>query len=234
MSLIVFDLDGTLVDSSLDLANSTNDMLQSYGAPALPTAAIVAMVGEGARVLVERALAASGLAPAIPPIDEALDRFRSNYDRRLVEHTRPYPGIVDVVQAAARRAPVAVLTNKPEAPTRRLLEAFDLAPSCRWVIGGDSGFPRKPDPTSLLHLMREANAAIDATLVVGDSMIDVETARRAGVRVCVARYGFGYLRGELVLRGDELIAMEPVEVGGVIAGFLGLSPRQKAEGKTQK
>jgi phosphoglycolate phosphatase len=217
MSLIVFDLDGTLVDSSLDLANSTNDMLQSYGAPALPTAAIVAMVGEGARVLVERALAASGLAPAIPPINEALDRFRSHYDRRLIEHTRPYPGIVDVVQAAAQRAPLAVLTNKPEAPTRRLLETFDLAASFTWVIGGDSGFPRKPDPAALRYLMHEANATADAALMVGDSMIDVETARRAGVRVCVARYGFGHLRGELVLRGDELIAMEPAEVGTAIA-----------------
>ena len=213
MPLITFDLDGTLVLSSLDLANSTNDMLQSYGAPALPVNAVTAMVGEGARKLVERAMAASGLEPTRAG---ALERFRQIYDRRLLEHTRPYDGIVAVVRDAARRARLAVLTNKPEGPTRRLLEAFDLLAPFAWIIGGDSGFPRKPDPASVRHLMTEAAAPAADTLFVGDSMIDVETARRSGVRICVARYGFGHLRGELVLTGDELVAMNPLEVGVAI------------------
>ncbi len=216
MSLVVFDLDGTLVDSRLDLANSTNEVLSTYGAPALPTDQIAGMVGDGARKLVERALAASSLR--VDP-SEALDRFMAVYDRRLLEHTRPYDGIPAVVRAAAARTSLALLTNKPEGPARRLLAAFDLASAFTWVVGGDSGFPRKPDPAAVRHLMHEAGATSAGTLFVGDSMVDVETARRAGVRVCVARYGFGHLRG-LALRGDELVAADPAQVGAAIQSVL--------------
>jgi len=214
--LVVFDLDGTLVDSQRDLAESTNEMLATYGAPALPIERVAAMVGEGARVLVERALAASSLSPAVP---EALDRFRAIYDRRLLIHTRPYPGIPDVVQDAAARAAVALLTNKPEAPARRLLEAFGLLASFRWVIGGDGAFPRKPDPAGLTFLMTEAGAGPATTLLVGDSMIDVQTAGRAGVRLCVASYGFARLDAAGAGAG-ALEAATPAEIGAAIARVL--------------
>jgi phosphoglycolate phosphatase len=217
MPLIVFDLDGTLVDSSLDLANSTNEMLESYRAPALPVDVVSGMVGEGAMKLVARAIRKVNLEVELA---DALERFRAIYDRRLLEHTRPYEGIPAVVRQASQRAPLAVLTNKPTGPTQRILDALDLAPSFQWVIGGDSSFPRKPDPSALRHLMTAAMSAPVQTLLVGDSMIDVETARRASIRVCVARYGFGYLRGELVLRGDEIVAMQPADVGTAIDQFL--------------
>jgi len=218
--LVVFDLDGTLVDSRLDLAESTNEMLETYGARPLPVDAVTRMVGEGAKKLVERALAASALNPDEPT---ALDRFRAIYDRRLLVHTRPYEGIGEVIRTAAARAALAVLSNKPEAPTRRLLEAFNLATAFTWVIGGDSTFPRKPDPSGLRHLVRVAGSTEATTLFVGDSMIDVETARRAGVRMCVAQYGFGDFRGELTLSGDELIAATPLAVGHAIEQFLQLA-----------
>lgn len=217
MPLVIFDLDGTVVDSRLDVANSTNEVLESYGAAPLPVDVIGGMVGEGARRLVQRAREASGLRV---PLDEALDRFRAVYDRRLLEHTRPYAGIVESVRAAGALARLAILTNKPEGPTRRLLEAFGLLDSFEWVVGGDSGVPRKPNPAGTLHLMERAGAAAAETLFVGDSMIDVETARRAGVAICVARYGFGHLRGELDLRGDELIAAEPGEIAAIVARFV--------------
>lgn len=217
MPLIVFDLDGTILDSQRDLADSTNDVLASYGAAALPVDRVAGMIGEGARVLVERALAAAGVDA---PLDEALDRFRTFYDHRLTTHTLPYQGMLEVIQWSAARAPLAVLTNKPESFTRRLLEFFDLSGSFRWVIGGDSPFPRKPDPAALAHLMAEAGVSPADTLLVGDSMIDVETARRAGVAVCFARYGYGHLRGEMDLNGDELTAETPQEVGQTIGKFL--------------
>lgn len=217
MFLVIFDLDGTIVDSRLDLANSTNDVLVGYGARPLPVDRVAAMVGEGARKLIERALEAAGLAP---DLDDALGRFREVYDRRLLEHTRPYPGIAEVIRSASARAQLAVLTNKPVGPSQRLLEAFDVAAPFGWVLGGDSGFARKPDPAAVHYLLEQAGAGAADALFVGDSMIDVETARRAGVRMCVARYGFGHMRGELVLNGEELIAETPADVGRIIESLL--------------
>ena len=214
MSLIVFDLDGTLVNSQRDLAESTNEMLASYGATPLPLEAVAAMVGEGAKVLVERALAAAGLDPAQP---EALARFREIYDRRLVVHTRPYDGIVDVIRELGMSHTLAVLTNKPEAPSVRLLDAFDLSSAFRRVVGGDAKFPRKPDPAGLQALMSEFGSGPRHTWFVGDSMIDVETGRRAGVRMCVALYGFGHLRGELKLDGTESLVRTAREIPAVVS-----------------
>ena len=214
MPLIVFDLDGTLVNSRLDLAESTNEMLSTYGAPELPVDDVARMVGEGARKLVERALATAGLAP---DVSEALGRFFAIYDRRLLIHTRPYEGIHEVVEFASSRARLAVLTNKPEVPTRRLLDAFSLSPFFASVIGGDSRFARKPDPAGLLALMQEAGTRPEDTLLVGDSMIDIETARRARVPMCVALYGFGKMRGDLQLAGDELLAASPMDIRAAIS-----------------
>ena len=213
MSLIVFDLDGTLVDSRLDLAESTNEVLATYGAPALPVDRVAMMVGEGARKLVERALGAAGLDPAEP---EALARFLEIYGRRLLGHTRPYEGIPDALARLGADHPLAVLTNKPGALTRRLLDAFDLARHFRSVIGGDSEWGRKPDPAGLRALMREHGAEAGGTWLVGDSMIDVETARRAGTRMCVVLYGFGHLRGELVLDGTESVARTAADIVGIV------------------
>jgi phosphoglycolate phosphatase len=211
--LIVFDLDGTLIDSRRDLAESTNEMLATYGARALPIDQVAMMVGEGARKLVERALEASGLDAAEP---EALARFRQIYDRRLLFHTKPYDGVPDMLEAARALGPLAVLTNKPDEPTRRLLDAFGLAQHFRHVIGGDADHARKPDPSGLQALMAECESTPAATWLVGDSMIDVETARRAGTRMCVALYGFGHLRGELVLDGSEATARTPAEVTTIL------------------
>lgn len=209
MPLIVFDLDGTLVDSQRDLADSTNEVLTTYGAAPLPMETVAGMVGEGALRLVARALAAAGLDR---DVSEALGRFREIYDRRLLVHTRPYPGVPEMARDLAAQARLCVLTNKPEAPSRRLLEAFGLAAHFTSVIGGDSGFARKPDPAGLLHLIEESDGDAASTVFVGDSMIDVETARHANVRMCVALYGFGRQRGDLVFRGDELLAEQPADV----------------------
>ena len=213
MSLVVFDLDGTLFDTRLDLAESTNEMLGTYGAQALPVDRVTMMVGEGARKLVERALAASALDPAEP---EALPRFLEIYRRRLLANTRPYEGIPEAVASLSRSHALAVLTNKPAAPTHRLLEAFDLSRHFGTVIGGDSPFARKPEPAGLQALMEQSGVTAADTWMIGDSMIDVETARNGGVKMCVVLYGFGQARGELVLDGSEAVAKTASEIVTIV------------------
>jgi phosphoglycolate phosphatase len=187
--LYVFDLDGTLVDSRRDLADSANALLAECGAAALPEDRIGDMVGEGAAVLVARVFAAAG----VPIPSDALQRYLAHYDRRLLNHTRPYAGMIETLDAISARAPMAVLTNKPLAATRRILDGLGLARFFgEAVIGGDGPLPRKPEPAGLQHLASAAGVAIGSTLMVGDSVIDWETARRAASRMCLARYGFGF------------------------------------------
>jgi phosphoglycolate phosphatase len=188
--LYVFDLDGTLVDSRRDLADSANELLVECGGSPLTEAHVGRLVGDGAATLVARVFAASGLAP--PP--DALARFLAIYDSRLLNHTRPYPRIPDVLAALGARAPLAVLTNKPLAATRRILAALDLARAfdADAVLGGDGPLPRKPDPGGLCHLAARVATPLSSTLLIGDSRVDLHTARAAGARMCLARYGFGF------------------------------------------
>jgi phosphoglycolate phosphatase len=209
MRLFVFDLDGTLVDSRRDLAESANELLEQYGAAPLSIETVTDMVGEGARVLVERVLAARAVAS---PVAHALDRFLEIYERRLHVHTRLYPGVGETLDALEGRAALAVLTNKPGRHTGLLLDALGLGHRFTRVIGGDSAFPRKPDPAALLHLVEATGASVDTTVMVGDSMVDVETARQAGCLMCVAAYGFGrfpepgaFEPGTLVVRDSAFL-----------------------------
>jgi phosphoglycolate phosphatase len=205
-ALIVFDLDGTLIDSRTDLANAANALIEERGGPALAHDEIGRMVGDGAAMLVKRALTAAGLALD----DTSVPRFLELYDARLLEHTRPYPGMADALGEMAPLGALAVLTNKPLAPTRRLLDALGLTPFFAAVIGGDGEFPRKPDPASLLHLADRFRTGPARTVMVGDSWIDYSTARAARTRICLARYGFGFEVFPLhELRGDEALADTP-------------------------
>ena len=212
--LIVFDLDGTLVDSRKDIADAANRLLRDCDGDPLPDDRIGGMVGDGAAMLVARAFAASGVEP---PAD-ALERFLAIYDRALLNHTRAYEGIPEVLEALAPRAALAVLTNKPIAPTRRVLEGLGLARffHADAVVAGDGPFPRKPDPAGLRHLIARAGISHDDTLLVGDSIIDWRTARNASSAVCIARYGFGFTGfpvGEL--RSGDLIVDTPRELIGL-------------------
>ena len=190
IQLVVFDLDGTLVDSRRDLAESANTLLAQCGCATQPEAAIGRMVGDGAATLVARAFAAGG-CPAPP---DALARFLGIYQGRLLKFTRPYPQIEDVLSALEPRMPLAVLTNKPLASTRRILDGLDLArffpPDL--VVGGDGPLPRKPDPAGLQFLCDRVGADPAEALLVGDSVIDWRTAHAAGTQVCLAGYGFGF------------------------------------------
>jgi len=184
--ILVFDLDGTLIDSARDLAESIGELLEGYGAAPLPTSEVLTMVGEGAAVLVQRALRRSGLDP--PPA-EALARYTQIYDRRLMDHTIAYAGAAESMAIALRRGPLAVLTNKPLGPSIGILEGLGLRGFFSRIIGGDSEYGRKPDPAGLRAL--QALAPGDLMVMVGDSPADWKTAESAGVPFVFARYGFG-------------------------------------------
>ena len=186
--LIAFDLDGTLVDSRRDLADSANDLIVELGGAPIQEEAIGRMVGEGAALLVRRALAAAGVVE--PP--GAVARFLQIYDTRLLNHTRPYEGIPEAVRRAREYGRVVVLTNKPKDASERILHGLKLRDLFDDVAGGDGPYPKKPDPAALLALAADAGAAPAATLLVGDSGIDHETALRAGACCCLVSYGFGF------------------------------------------
>jgi phosphoglycolate phosphatase len=219
--LIAFDLDGTLVDSRQDLADAANELLGSYGAASIDQASVVRMVGEGARILVQRVLDAGRVDV---PIEEALDRFLELYDRRLAHHTRPYPGVPALLAALDGRHALAVLTNKPQRASERLIAHFGWTRCFFAVVGGDTSYGRKPEPAALHALRAQSGASAAETLLVGDSWVDVETARRAGVRVCFAGYGFGDPPVDGFRDGEHRIA-EPLDL-------LALLRRKQEEGRT--
>lgn len=211
--LIAFDLDGTLIDSQRDIAESANMLLGAYGAAPLPQEAIVAMVGEGARRLISRLLTT---AQVKVPLAEALARFIEIYERHLVVHTRLYPGIPEALGTLLERSQLAVLTNKPRRAALDILDHFELLDLFIEVIGGDGPLPRKPDPTGLQTLCAQADARAEETLVIGDSWVDIETARRASARAAFATYGFG-ARPQEGLRPSEFEIHHPGELPGLLA-----------------
>lgn len=208
--LIVFDLDGTLVDSRLDLANSVNEMVVSRGAAPLSIDVVTGMIGEGAHVLVERALAATRLEQAVEP---ALRQFLDIYERRMLESTRCYDGIEAMLEELESIAPLAVLTNKPLRPTERILGALGLRQRFREVHGGDGPLPRKPEPDGLLFLSRRFGATPSRTVMVGDSLVDAQTAQSAGTRCCLVSYGFGFPGPQTVgNRPPWVVAETPADI----------------------
>ncbi len=211
--LVVFDLDGTLVDSKRDLAHAANALIAELGGRPLTDDQIAGMVGEGAALLVRRALRA---ACVDPDLRGALARFLELYDERLLVHSVAYDGIADLLAALAPRVQMAVLTNKPTRATERILSGLGLREYFRDVIGGDTPLGRKPDPAGLLELMSRTGATPETTWLVGDSRVDLETARRAGARICLARYGFGYWFSADDFDGREYFVDTPSQIRGVL------------------
>lgn len=211
--LVVFDLDGTLVDSRQDLAESANEVLVHYGGTPHTEDAVARMIGDGAPTLVARVFAAAGL----PQPPDALARFLTIYNARSVRSTKPYPGVREALQSLAGRFALAVLTNKPRASTEVILEGLSLSSYFEsMVVAGDGPFPRKPDPAGLNHLMTCVGASADQTLLVGDSAVDWRTARAARTWACIVRYGFGFAgfpsnetndRERIIENLEEMLAM---------------------------
>jgi phosphoglycolate phosphatase len=213
--LLIFDLDGTLVDSIHDLAESASDLSERHGGARLDDDTVTLMIGEGASILVERVMARAGHAS--PPAG-ALEEFLDIYDRRMFDTTRAYPGMLDTLRALADEHAMALLTNKPEDSGRKLLAHTGLGSFFTHAVFGDGPLGRKPDPAGLHWLLERHGASAERSILIGDSDIDVATAQAADVRVCLARYGFGFVRIDPAsLRGDEWYLDQPRDLIRLLA-----------------
>ncbi len=190
MKLVIFDLDGTLIDSRLDLVNSVNAMLTHFDRPELPGEVVASYVGDGAPMLVRRAL---GDPEDEKFVREALDFFLAYYREHKLDHTRLYEGITEALKqigANGTERKLAVLTNKPVNPSRAIVEALGLGGFFVRVYGGNSFDTKKPDPSAVKSLLRETSTAPDQAIIVGDSSVDVLTGRNANIATCGVTYGF--------------------------------------------
>ncbi len=193
MKTALFDLDGTLIDSRADLALAVNLTRQDFGLPPKSVGDVVACVGEGVRVLIERAI------PERPELWEAmLARQRVHYLAHMLDRTCLYPGVRETLRALrAAGWRLAVVTNKPGPVTRPILERLGVLEYFGAVVGGGDCPALKPDPAPLLLAAAQLGVTLDAQdWMVGDHVTDLEAGRRAGIRRCFCRFGFGEARGE--------------------------------------
>ena len=192
IELVIFDLDGTLIDSRLDLIHSVNAMLRHFGRPELPGDVVASYVGDGAPMLVRRALG--------DPDDEkffkqGLQFFLEYYREHKLDYTHLYDGVKETLSAIRQSQNghprrMAVLTNKPVNPSRAIVEALGVAEFFTSVYGGNSFPTKKPDPQGLLTILNETNSAPEESVMIGDSSIDIVTGRNANLWTCGVTYGF--------------------------------------------
>ncbi|HUG53908.1 MAG TPA: HAD-IA family hydrolase [Vicinamibacteria bacterium] len=211
--LVVFDLDGTLVDSSRDLATAVNRALARVApeAPVLPEETVRSFVGSGARVLVTRSLDRAGLRHAV---EDVLPVFLDAYSACLLDTTRLYPGTLDALDRL-RESRLAVLTNKPGDMSRTILEGLGVAHFFFRVYGGGDLPTRKPDPAGLERLAAEAGVTPGEVVMVGDSAIDVRTGRAAGARTAGVTYGFD--AGSFALDPPDILVNDMGELADRLA-----------------
>ncbi len=188
MDLLIFDLDGTLIDSKVDLANAVNAARTHLGLAPIENETVYSYVGNGAPVLMRRAM---GEEAREEEVQKALDFFLAYYREHMLDNTRLYPGVREGLdELAADGVRMAVLTNKPVRFSQSLVDGLGVGGHFFRVYGGNSFEQKKPHPAGVEALLGEAGAARERTLIVGDSAVDVLTARNAQVRVCGVTWGF--------------------------------------------
>jgi phosphoglycolate phosphatase len=214
--LAVFDLDGTLIDSRLDLCLAVNHALRALGLAERTLAEVTGFIGEGAVRLLERAT-----APRRDLTERAIALWREHYEAHLLDNTVLYPGLEDLVSRAA--FPLAVMTNKPGAMARRILEGLGIGQAFVEVVGADEA-PRKPSPDGLRAILGRQGVSSSDAVLVGDSLVDLETAR--AVPVPFVGVGWGLVPpAELVAAGALTIAPTAAELARILGMPAGASPR---------
>lgn len=213
--LLIFDLDGTLIDSRLDLANSINAMLRHFDKPLLPNEVIASYIGDGAPMLVRRSL---GDPDDESYVQRALEFFLLYYREHKLDNTYVYPGIkesLDRIRAARNGYAIkmSVLSNKPVGPSRAIVQALGLGGYFFQVYGGNSFHTKKPDPVGVQALFEESGITAEQTVIVGDSDVDVLTARNAGAYSLGVSYGFA--PHTFVDAQPDVLVEAPEEIGEV-------------------
>jgi phosphoglycolate phosphatase len=184
VELIIFDLDGTLVNTLEDIAASVNFTLQKLGRPPIPVISVRQYVGDGIEMLMRRAL--NGRDEFL---SDAVGIYKVHHSRNLIVRSRLYPSVVDVLEHF-RAVPMAVISNKTSAFVQPLLDGLNISGYFRMVLGADSGLPLKPSPDSVQKIMAEFKSPKDRTVIVGDGTTDVRAGKAAGVITCSVTYGF--------------------------------------------
>ena len=214
---IVWDLDGTLVDSAPDLATALNTVLDMRGFFTLSLGEVRKMIGNGVPKLVERGFNAVGVRPDAAQLDELVEIFGAQYKACATDNTRPYPGIVDTLQDIhGMNIPMGVCTNKPEAFTRQILEGLGLSRYFSSVVGGDSTKAKKPDPEPVLACLRGLVSEPASSVMIGDSVHDVHAAHAAGVKIGVVPWG--YRSAPVEDLGADFVIHDLAGLAGLIRG----------------
>ncbi|MEE8499109.1 MAG: HAD family hydrolase [Kiloniellales bacterium] len=216
--VLICDLDGTLIDSLPDLAAAVGELLAGEGRPPLAPEAIGAMVGDGVAKLIERALAATGGAPAPDELAALVRRYLPIYEARMTELTRPYPGAIEALRALKGAGwRLAVCTNKPERLSRAILAALGFEGLIEALAGGDSFPVKKPDPGHPLGLLARMHAQPGSAVMLGDGQNDVLAARRANLPVIAIAHGYGAVPA--LDLGADLVIETFSELPGALAAL---------------
>ncbi|MBN1688756.1 MAG: HAD-IA family hydrolase [Candidatus Omnitrophica bacterium] len=218
MKIIFYDLDGTLVDTAQDIANAANYMLRELGSPELSREEIARYVGKGLHQLIQACVRSDEKKL----IEKGAKIYRSHYQAHMLDHSALYPGAREVLDYFSSVKQV-IVTNKPNPYARELLEALGVGGIFSDIIAGDSPFPKKPNPSSIQHILAREAVKPSEALFLGDSLIDIETARNAGLKIVVLTHGFGL--------ADELKSASP---DGIFPGLFEFLEYAKEKGWSSK
>ena len=200
ISLFIFDLDGTLIDSKRDIASSVHHTMKILGLPPIADEVIHSFVGNGVTPLIQQSVETTGAVN----FQEALTIFQEHYQAHCIDTTRSFPGILEIIRHF-EKTPKVVITNKSQGFSDTIIEGLGLTSSFIGVYGGDTKFPKKPDPTLVHHLLQSIGAAPESAVIIGDSRVDIETGKNAGIMTCGVTWGFRPKEELVESRPDYLI-----------------------------